>query len=70
MNPDSYPAVGMRKGMGRPKQNDPQRTVGFRLAMPIYVRLERVARARGESVSALVRNLVVLRLPKNEAGEN
>jgi hypothetical protein len=63
---DDLPVVILppRRPRGRPRATDPKEHLTTWIPTPIYDELIRRANARGESVSALVRDLLILRLDR------
>jgi hypothetical protein len=55
--------VDAQRGRGRPKASDPGISLCTRVPTSEYDRLVRMANQRETSVSALVRQMLVLRLP-------
>lgn len=47
---------------GRPKATDPQEPISTRVPQSYYDRLNKLANKRGESMSQLVRTLIMLRI--------
>lgn len=52
----------IRRPRGRPRANDPQEPISTRVPQSYYDRLNRLANKRGESMSQLVRTLIMLRV--------
>jgi predicted HicB family RNase H-like nuclease len=55
------PTVQKSRG-GRPRLAEPRSTVSARLPVAVHDRLIQIARAQDQSVSATVRQLLILRL--------
>lgn len=52
-----------RRGRGRPRVDEPFERLSTRVPLPTYDRLVKLANQRETSVSHLVRQLLILRLP-------
>lgn len=51
---------------GRPRVDEPLERVSTRLPIPVYDRLVAIANERDTSVSMLMRQLLILRLPRTD----
>jgi len=60
---DDQPKPVPPRGRGRPRVEAPLERVSTRIPTPHYDRLVRLANKRDQSVSALIRQLLVLKLP-------
>lgn len=61
---DEKPDPPVTRPRGRPRVDDPLTSITVRVPMSVHDEICRLAIKRDEHVSSIVRNLIVLRLPR------
>lgn len=62
VTPESLSVFGQRRRRGRPRSKDPSTPVRTRLPNTYYDKVAKIAHRNGVSMSAVIRQMVVLRL--------
>ncbi len=63
---DESTGVMMPRPRGRPRVDEPLERISTRVPTAYYDRLNKIANKRGESMSQLVRSLIIMRIPSSD----